>query len=299
MTPEAIGWPGTEQYGPDGWPFEPAIYAGGVPQLPLAFDFPAEIETPDAQRLFPFELPHTEGAGPSTLPPSLGLLRSFGQLWWPAEAARVARDVPDAVATEHPYASNEKLEWFDVAECIEVTSDRIAPGGRVWELARRVVHRYNLVTVERIGFRATVTALDEEGDPLATYVLDGYEPCAVPVVHPDPAVTDPLAFRFVVLLNRQPSSGDGVYPPLLAGALPNQVPSDSPIVTWNDLRFGWTEGWPHLNQFTDGGRAILRYFVTLAGETDRWDVRMLGRLSGYTQQPGRLEAAHRNAVYRL
>lgn len=294
------GWPGgSSMWGPDGWPWDPAIYGGGVPQMPLAFDFPAEIETPDAQRMFAFELPRSQGANAAMMPPSLGTLRMFGQLWQPPEAAREALQVPDAVATDHPSATNERLDWFDVAECIDVASNQIALGGTAWELGRWVVQRYNLLTLERIGFRASVTALDEDGEPLATTILDGEDPCAVPIVHPDPAVANPLAFRFLVQVVRVPLSGDGILPPLLRASAPNLIPSSSPVIQYPDLRFGWREGWPHLNQFVGGGRSLLRYILTIDGDPDRWSLRMMGRISGYTQQPGRTDAAHQNAVHRL
>jgi len=299
MSPEAFGSPDSTVFGPDGWPFDPAIWTGGIPQQPLAFTPCAEIETPDAQRLFPFELPLTEGAGPSVFPPSLGTLRTFGQLWHPAEAAPVARDVPDVNEDDKPYATNEALQWFDEARCIGVDQDEITTDGRAWELARVLVHRFNLVNVERIGFRASVTALDEDQEPQATFILDGEDPCAVPIVHPDPAVPNPLGFRFLLAVQRIPSSGNGVLPPLLVGAPTNQLPSDSPMLSYPDLRFGWREGWPNLNQFTDGGRCLVRFILTLQGDPDRWTVRMMGRLSGFTQQPGRTDAALGNANRRL
>lgn len=299
MPAEAFGWPDSTVFGPDGFPWEPVIWTGGVPQEPLAFSPCAEIECPDAQRLFPFELPVSEGADPSTLPPSLGQLRMFGQLWHPAEDAPEAREVPDAVADDKPYGTNERLEWFDQADCIDVASNEIAVTGRVWELARIVVHRYNLVTIERIGYRASVTALDDQGDPLATFILDGEDPCAVPLTHPDPAVVNPLGFRFLLQINRLPSSSNGILPPLLVGAAPNLLPSDSPVLSYPDIRFGWREGWPNMNQFTDGGRSLVRFFVTLAGDPNRWELRQMGRLSGYQQQPGRTRAAQHNANARL
>lgn len=295
---ETFGWPGSDTYGPDGWPHDPQIGTGGIPQMPLAFDFPLEIETPDAQRLWPVEYPESEGAGPAGLPPSLGQLRMYGQLWWPATAARAARDVPDAVANEHPFAAEEAVYWFDVCRCVAVEADELAVAGRVWELARVTIPRYALAVVERVGYRGTVTALDEDGEPLATFVLDGTDPCAVPVTHPDPAVANPLGFRLLLQVSRLPSDGDGIELPVLAAALPNQIPAESPVLDVPDLRYGWAETWPAFHQYITGGRGLLRLLVTLSGDPDRWDVRMMGRLTGYTQQPGRLDAALANATHR-
>lgn len=294
------GWPNSVIYGPDGWPFEPSIWCGGIPQMPLAFDFLAEIETPEAQRLFVFEGPEvSEGAYSVPLPEhSLGFLREYGQLWWPAESIPHVIDVADATSQDNPYATQETIQWVDDGRCIDVDADQIALDGRVWDLARIQVPRYNLVSMEAIGFRAIATALNELQQPIASFVLDGDNPCSIPITHPDGAVANPLGFSFSVLLERIPSDSDGSISPFLVGAIPNLVPSASPIAIWNDLRYGWQHSWPTINQYLEGGRSIVRYLVTITGDPNRWTVRMFGRLSGYTQAPGRRDGAVRNAICR-
>lgn len=270
---------------PGNFPNTPVV--GPPVGVPLDFDPLTFIETPDYQRLgfdrpgwAPF-MARTTGTGYPT-PAPLSLLEH-------------------AYKRSIPTASAEAIRYFDSMQCIDIPPSQISPTGTVWELARVHLQKFGTGVIERLAtIFEDVTALDDEGEPLFSFgPLDGVRPCIFPIQHPDPD-GGRLFVEFRLIATEIPSFADrAVVPPFLAGASPGVIPAVPNLrPPWNDLRQGYIVRWADLLQYLVGENVYVRLLATFSGETDRWRLRVGGRLGGYWNSAGPLGVALDTATRR-
>lgn len=283
------------------WPDDPVVGPGG--HVPLAFDFPLEIETPDYQRVglgeSPGWSPYTQRMYWSPFP------------WGPGKAPagfKVRPITPEQFAAEFrarfPDQSPERVEYRDAQRCVDVDGSLLSPTVfRAWELARIPFLQFAIGIIERIATQLEVTALDvTTGDPIFTYSgLNGEDPCLDQLVHPDPAVANPLRFGWQLVATGAATlgAGDGqpTYPPLVvAGA---DIVRGAIVETWADMRNGYaTFGVIGEKQYLANSHQLMRLFARFSGDPNVWQIRVGGRLSGFSQAAGPTGAALQSANQR-
>lgn len=272
----------------DGWPHFPTIQGGWLSQ-PLDFDFPTSIETPDYQRL--------------------GIVTYGSRYFWrrfgvpfPSEVREPDLE-DDASKFVNPEADPERIQYFDQMRCLELNPDDLATTGTAYELVRVHVRRFGAGVVERLAtIFGSVTALDEQGDPLFDFgPLLGLRPCVFPIAHPDPA-GGVLAVQFRLLVTGVPSFSErpnAGFPPY-QGPIPTAaVPVDRSLrPPWSDLRHGYVVRWADQLQYVTSENALVRLFGIYFGNPGRWRLRVGGRLAGWYNAAGRLGVARANATRR-
>lgn len=272
----------------DGFGSEPYLWSGGWIDGPIGFCPPCEIETPEAQRLFPIESPEVS---PQTL-------RLYGQRYWPPEEyAPEAGAYVAEQGIELPWSDPTRIQFADAQACRIYLPAQITPAGASQELARLVIGRHQLGIIEGIGLQFTIDALEANAGepPIASFVLDGSDPCPFPLQHPDPAA-GVLTADFRLALERLAPTG---RMPAFAGVLPpSALPGDLLVPTWDDMRYAWPIHWAQLSQIVCGGSSIVRIWGTFTGAENRWRVHATGRLRGYTQTTDHRGAAQRSATNR-
>jgi hypothetical protein len=278
------------------WDVWPAIWPGITG--PLVHGFPAEIETPELQRL---------GVGPVVtfrrwgfpvgyLGPDMEAEPSHwhGQQSWGLGSD--SRDLDDRERLGNPIDAVERVKWLDVQRCIDIPTAQIVTTGASWELLRMVVPTAALGVVERLtaGF-ASVEALDGAGLPIYSYPLaQGSQPCVSAFVHPTPGVGS-LTWRAELRV----TESVGPLPPVVAAGLPEQLFGSQLLPPWADLRYGDELRFSDGLQLLIGARSLVRLVVTLFGPPSRFRVQLAGRLGGYVQSAGRRGAALDGATRRF
>lgn len=259
---------------PARWPEDPLVTAGEV-VTPLAFDPCAEIATPEAQRLYPEELPWD----------CPGTLRMYGDLFWPPdEYAEEQEAWAEELSKQAPWNAPDAMHRFDRFSCQTIEPAELVPGGFGVELARVRWAAYSSGLLQRIGLYVQADALDDGGEPIATFYLDGSNPCGLPLTHPDPQ-GGALGMQFRVVHQGRASLGQ-TDPPWFRGAevlLPCQK---MPLTPWEDMRYGWVGEWPHHHNIVLGESSLTRLFASARGTSGRWQVRVGGRLAGFWQLAG-------------
>ncbi len=204
-----------------------------------------------------------------------------------------------------PTSTVERLLWKDTgAACITIEPDAIGTAPTTYELARMQFNQFGTGVVEEIATFFRIEALDADEAPIfefTTFPADA-EPCALPLVHPDPAVLNPLRLRYRLIAQDIPDSMDGnANIPRLLGSNPNFVPLGLSILTpWGDNRYGWGGKYTDRHQFVIGDRCLIRLFVDVSADPNRWKInKMTGRLAGYWHRGGLQGAALRSASERV
>ncbi len=202
-----------------------------------------------------------------------------------------------------PSASSEAIQYLDVQRCIDVAASDIVPTGVAFELVHWRLPAGAVLILEDIPTMFdTVFALDGAGIPLLQYEeLNGERLCLDALVHPDPAVTVPLTWRFQINYTADPSTS---FPtPLMDLAYrgpvsPTEIGGNTVLPGWNDMRNGSQNIRAASRQYTIPAGSVVRYWVTFFGPTDRFSLRMGARISGFWQSGGRFGAALRTVQTR-
>lgn len=233
-----------------------------------------------------------------------GTLSQFEELGFRMPSAQEARDTPgwglDPDSTDldrrnqytQPYASSESVRRIDVQRCVDVSASEIIPSGVAFELVHWRSPSGSVVVLEQIPtIFDEVTALDDEGVEYYSYgSLNGERLCRRELIHPDPAVTEPLTWTFHLLFTDDPSrNAPSVNPDLsYRGPVPPAEVSGITITPpWSDARYGSQNRWAENQQFLAPSSVVVRYWVVLKGPTDRFVVRVGARLGGFYQSAGR------------
>lgn len=267
------------------WPQDPVI--GPNPVVPLAFDPPTFIETPDCQRMPWGERP---GWTPYTWR-MFGVPAPFPQLGEVANTPAALELAEQQHRVTFPANHPERIRYWDRFRCIDIPPDALELGGTAWELTRVHLQKFGAGVVERVGtVFEDITALDDDGDPLFSFgVLDGLRPCVFPLLHPQPGVA-PLSVEWRAIATEMPTSSTiqgSAMPPFIVAASPVVIPPDREVLQrWNDMRQGYAVRWADLLQYLTGENVIVRLIVILSGEPDRWRIRVGGRLSGFWNSAG-------------
>jgi len=274
-------------YGEAGhWDLFPAVWSGTTG--PLAWCPPAEIETPEIQRV---------GVGPRVTIRQYGIpVGEIGEGWG---LGQDSRDLDSRDLHESPADSAERVCWVDRQRCIDCDPAEIVPEGVAWELVTVEVPSSSVGVLEILHTILSVEALDEDGVPVYTYAgLGGERPCLEELEHPDDDV-DPLSWRWSLQVQHTPTHGG----PGGAGAyqgpvLPQHVLGTPRIPAWDDLRYGHARPAQDLD-LVIGARERVSVWVELYGPPDRYRVRAGARLAGYTQSAGRRGAALASSTRRF
>ena len=277
----------------DDWPRDPVI---GPPVIqPLAFDPPTFIETPDYQR-----------SGVHVGPRSPYMWRTFGRPYPTLMTSAQRRQQANRRLAQHkltfPADSPERIRYYDELRCLDLPPQSLTPQGTAFELVRVHLQKFGTGVVERMAtIFEDVTALDAGGNPIFSFgSLIGLRPCIFPLQHPDPAAgTLSLQFRLIVselpdvsraLGNAAPYQG-----PVPVAAIP---PDENMRPPWTELRQGYVVRWADLLQHVTGLNAHVRLWGVFFAQTNRWRLRVGGRLSGYWNSAGRMGVALNNATRR-
>lgn len=242
-----------------------------------------------------------------------GTLSQFEELGFKMPSSQEARDTPGwgfrADSTDldernqyrQPYASSETVRRFDLQRCVDVAASLITPDGVAFELVHWRSPSGAVVVLEQIPtIFDEVTALDESGVEYYSFgSLNGERLCRQELVHPDPAVTQPLTWKFHLLFTDDPSrNAPSVTPDLTyrGPVPPAEVAGNSITPPWSDARYGSQNRWAENQQFLAPSSVVVRYWVVLTGPVDRFVVRVGARLGGFYQSGGRrgvaLDAVH-------
>ena len=273
-----------------GWNKYPTIQPG--PTGPLAHNPFAALETPYVQYL---------GVGDEQQFRYWGIDVSgypASQWWFKAHSGQL--DAFDQFYS--PDSASERVRTFDVQRCVSVPDASIVPTGVSFELVRAPALGGFLSTIERLPtIFDEVSALDENGVKIFTYSqLNGLRPCLDQLVHPDPAVTEPLRWRFHLRVTHEASMREPIDSSAYQGPVaPAQMKGSDLLEPWSDFRYGDLVRWGDRQQIIVPARSMARLFVTLFGPSERFAVRVGARLSGYRQLAGRRGSAVNAATLRI
>lgn len=197
---------------------------------------------------------------------------------------------------DQPYASSEIVRRIDIQRCIEVDPDQITPAGVAFELVHWRVPVGAVCVLEQIPtIWDDVSAIDDDGEAFFSYAgLNGERLCRSELQHPDPAISEPLRWRFHLTFTDDPSrEAPTVIPDMtyLGPVLPAEIQGHPITPPWSDARYGANNRWAELQQFLAPSSSIVRFWVTLSGPVDRFRVRVGARLGGFVQHGGRRGAA--------
>ncbi len=201
-----------------------------------------------------------------------------------------------------PTSSVERLRWEDTgAPCISIAPAALTVAPLTFEIARTQFNKNGTGVLESIATFFQIEALDANQVPIfqfSTFPPDA-NPCPLPLVHPDPLVTNPFRMVFRLIAQNIPTKYiDNANVPTLVGANPNFVPLGTTVISpWADMRYGWGTRYSRRQQFVIGNRVLLRLFVDVSADPNRWNVqKMVGRLAGYWHKGGQQGAALRSAT---
>ena len=237
----------------------------------------------------------------------LGPLVQYSRMGFPIPTADEARsegwgitpkskDLDFRNQFSQPFASSEIVQRLDIQRCISVDPNDILPAGRAFELAHFRVPAGAVVVLEQIPTMFDqVEALDENGVAIFSFgSVNGERLCRNELVHPDPAVADPLTWEFHLTYSDDPTfTADGVAGDMayLGPVLPGEVLGNGITPPWRDLRYGANNRWAEMQQWIAPSSVIVRYWAVLRGTQDRFRVRVGSRLGGFYQLGGRRGAA--------
>ena len=195
-----------------------------------------------------------------------------------------------------PFASAEVVRRLDVQRCIAVDPNVIVPAGIAFELVHWRVPSSAVMVLEQLPtIFDDVSALDDQGVPIFSYgSINGERLCRNELIHPDPAVVEPLTWEFHLTYNDDPNFATGVGVNDLAYVgpiLPTEIVGIAMTPAWSDLRYGALNRWAEMQQFLAPSSVVCRYWIVLRGPQDRFRVRVGSRLGGFWQLGGRRGSA--------
>ena len=211
-----------------------------------------------------------------------------------------SRDMDETDQLSEPFASVERIRPYDVQRCVDINPALInSDPGVLYELANIRIPAGAIGIIEDVPtIFDDITAIDTDGTELYTYGnLNGLRPCLNEIVHPDPAVTERLTWRFHLTYSNAPYLGPqrGTY---MGPDLPSQISGRAILPPWEDMRNGINNRWAAEKQCQAPASSIVRIWVHITGPVDRFRVRVGARLGGYYQFAGRKGAALQNALVR-
>lgn len=211
-----------------------------------------------------------------------------------------SRDMDATDQLSEPFASVERIRPYDVQRCVEIAPETInSDPGVLYELVSVRIPAGAIGIIEDIPtIFDDVTAIDTDGTELFSFGnLNGLRPCLNELIHPDPAVPEPLRWRFHFTYHNDPYLGaqDAGY---LGPILPSQISGRAILPPWDDMRSGINNRWAAEKQCQAPASSIVRIWVHITGPVDRFRVRVGARLGGYYQFAGRKGAALKNALVR-
>lgn len=200
-----------------------------------------------------------------------------------------------------PANASEALHPYDAQRCVDVDTGAIVPSGVAFELAHYPIPTTSVGVVERLPtIFEEISALDANGDPIFSFAqINGERPCLRALRHPDPAGGE-LSWSWRITATTI-SSGGGpeVFGEYVGPTLPLAIEGDDLIPVWDDLRYGIASRWGDRHQLLVSARSLVRLWVVLRGNPNRWRVRVGGRLAGYWQSGGRRGAALVASTHRI
>lgn len=231
----------------------------------------------------------------STFPAALGV-------WGDARHGRYSANIPllppdlakQPVVTEdsakpdgQPWNDPQRLRWLEKTRTVEFAPNTIP---RAWMIAFWEVPDLEIGIIEKIATYAKVQALDFDGAPIVTFVLDGTNPTVGVIDHPDP-VGGRLTIQWRLTgaaRTSQPSSvPDGIYQ--------GYLPGHDLIAPWSTDVNGWTTRWGADQQLIVDAQTRVRLWIQVEqsnpGVLPFWNVTATGRLGGYAQMRGPDRAA--------
>lgn len=269
----------------------PTIWTGT--SGPLEYNFAAAVQTPDIQRMGVGRIVTYRqwGFEVGYLPPGPPQLWARGpdQPWG---LGNDSTELDDYDQHQSPADASEVLRSWDVQRCVAIPAATIVPTGVLFELVRfdRVPSAAVAVLENLPHIIESAVALDDAGQPQFVYSnLNGEEPCRTSLVHPNPLVA-PLTWRWHVTATEVSTTG-GQLSPLAGPTVPAAIEGDDLVRPWADLRYGTAVRWGGDWQIVVRPRVVVRYWVEFFGPTNRYELRVGARLSGYTQLGGRRGAA--------
>lgn len=203
-------------------------------------------------------------------------------------------ELDDRNQYSQPFSSSESIRRFDFQRCIDVLASTVVQAGVAFELVHMRNPSGSVVVLEEIPMMFDdITALDDAGVPIFSYgSVNGERLCRSELVHPDPLVLIPLTWRFAITYSDDPSQTPNTADLAYEGPIaPAAIRGQHITPPWTDIRYGANNSWADTQQWYSPSATVTRYWVVLAGPTDRFRVRVGARLGGFWQAGGRRSAA--------
>jgi len=235
-------------------------------------------------------------ANQATFPAALGVWGSAQTKQFSGQILREPDlwDVPgvseqSAKPDYRPWTDPQRIRWAAKTRRVQFEIDDSPPlfiRSRAWMLAFWEVPDLQMGVIEKIATYTRVQALDPEGVPLATFVLDGTDPTLATLAHPIPAAGAlSLSWRLTQAerTNEPPTTA-------LNAVNANQVPGYDMRVPWTSDQLGWAQRWSDSQQMIVDAQTRLRLWLQIDtlndGSAGSWRIQALGLLSGYAQMRG-------------
>lgn len=191
-----------------------------------------------------------------------------------------------------PGFSPERIQWAERQRTVAFspTTDRLG-----WMIASTSTSPHQVGIIERIATLIEIDALDEDGVPIMTVVLDGQETFDGILLHPDP-FAGTLSIGWA--LRQEDYTRYRVVGPI--DGVPHQaIPGEDVIPPWDDDVFGWNaRHWDQTQYVYPDGYRVRIWVDCQATVADVWAIRAKGRLGGYAQARGGRDCAGRSARVR-
>lgn len=288
------------------WGRTPVVWTGVAG--PQSANFPSQVQTPDVQRTGAGSLAYLHMWGFPVIPLP-GLYNAPQRMWINnGQKADVrywgmsdeSRDFDDPDKHDNPQYASERVRQYDVMGCVEVLAGDIVPTGVLYELCRYRVPTQSLGVIEETPTELRVSALNADGEEVFSYSdTNGQQPCRRELIHPDPLVTLPLTWNWMITQSDIPGFSSTEESSMLRGVLPSALEGEHLITPVPDLRFGNRILHSPSQQIYIDPRKRVRYWVLLKGPVGRFRVRAGARLTGYWQSGGRQGAALASALRRV
>jgi hypothetical protein len=186
----------------------------------------------------------------------------------------------------------ERIQW---AERQRTVAFEPTTSALMWLLATESTSPHQVGVIERVATLLEVDALDGDGLPLTTFVLDGQEIFNGVLEHPIPGFgelsigwrlrqEDYTYFRVVGAIDAVPYDA---------------VPGNDVVPPWSDDVYGWNARyWDQLQIVYPAGYRVRLWVLAQADFLHAWRIRAKGRMGGYAQARGGRDSAGRSARVR-
>ena len=220
----------------------------------------------------------------------------------------------DALFADHkltyPATTAQRIRWIEAASARDILpADLNLTTGTTWEVARVVVPSAALGQIERVGTYLLLQPLENAGPlgPAFEFIptpnvgvtlpntVSG--PFPFPVAHPTIGVR-PLIVRWDLRVEDLSDVAPNPFGTVLADGRLSQLPPESLLPFWTDMRSGWGSRYSENKKLLVQGHVRVRLFGTVFAQTDMWDVRVGGTLQGFWQLGGPCGEARDTATHR-